>query len=76
MSVEQPEPFDDERLTKLRAACDEALATGSSVDEVIDAVASAELRSRLEQDAAWCRLVRLLLTARGDDPADPSEPSP
>lgn len=71
MTIEEPEPFDDERLNALRAACDEALATGASIDEVIDAVASDELRVRLEQDAAWCRLVRALLASKDSDPDDP-----
>jgi WD40 repeat protein len=50
----------DEQLPLLLAACDEALAAGATDDPVSAVAPPAALRPRLDQEVAWCRMVRQL----------------
>jgi serine/threonine-protein kinase len=54
-------PLSEEEYQLLLAACDEALAAGTPFTSVCATVAAPELRPRLEQEIAWCQLVRQLL---------------
>jgi tRNA A-37 threonylcarbamoyl transferase component Bud32 len=55
----------DDRVDLLLAACDEAVAGGISPEAVIKSDTPVEVRSRIEREVAWCRLVRRLLPGAG-----------
>jgi tetratricopeptide (TPR) repeat protein len=54
-------PAREDEFSRLLAACDDALAAGQPAHTVYQAEAPDELRSRLEREVAWCRMVRRLL---------------
>lgn len=74
MNVEQPEP--DDGYAQLLAACDDALAAGSSAERVCQDALSPEVRARLEKEAAWCGMVRQLLSPKPVRPAGAARETP
>ncbi len=63
-----------EQVERLVAACDEAVAAGQSA-AIVAPDATPELRDCLEQEAAWCRLVRRLLPTQTSEVSKTSEVS-
>jgi tetratricopeptide (TPR) repeat protein len=71
-------PAREEEFSRLLAACDDALAAGQPAHTLYDPEAPAELRSRLEREVAWCRMVRRLLpeTPSTNPPLSATPPLP
>ena len=59
MTPEEPDTrAGDDDFGLWLAACDERLAAGASISPLDEVGAPANLRPRLEMEAAWCQLVR------------------
>src|SRR5947209_1994362 len=82
MSVE-PLPLPEDEYRLLLAACDDALAAGTPVTSVFATAVPPDLRPHLDEEIAWCQLVRQLLpraapsaSSRSTAPAAPPAANP
>ncbi len=74
MNTDEPAPLDD-ALAPLVAACDDALARGAGTLSLDESAVPAELRPRVQNVVAWCRLVRELLPRGGPPGSGPTLPA-